>query len=233
MFQADVFSQLFKAGIDLFCDDHRPVTSTGAADSKGQLFFSLIFIKRDQIFKPNDFFCKKVLALLLIVIFIIYTNCSQQIVRTSHKGALFTCSAEYVQGSTGIPLGRGGILVLLNESINYEYEDITLQIHYQNILDIEYSQNIKNIIGKFPGPNYGYYEKQDWGGPSFLRALLFYGSLAIVLVIVVLLLQKKPGSTYMTISYTMNGQTEWSTFKIRTSDINKLMPLLNEKIDIY
>jgi len=190
-------------------------------------------IKRDRLLKPNEFLFKKILALLLIVIFIIYTNCSQQIVRTSHKGALFTCRAEYVQGSLSVPSGRGGILVLLNESINYEYEDITLQIPYQNILDIEYSQNIKNIIRKFPGPNYGYYEKQDWGGPSFLEALLFYGSLVIVLVVVVLLLHKKPGSTYMTVTYEVNGQTEWSTFKIRTSDINKLMPLLNGKIDFY
>jgi len=190
-------------------------------------------VKRDQLLKPNDFFCKKILAVLLILVFIIYTNCSQQIVRTSHERALFACRAEYIQGSLSVPSGRGEILVLLDESLNYEYKDGTLQIPYQDILDIEYSQNIKNIIGKFPGPNYGDYEKQDWGGPSFLEALLFYGSLAIVLLVVVLLLNKKPGSTYMTVTYKMDGQTEWSTFKIRTKDINKLMPLLNKKIDIY
>jgi len=190
-------------------------------------------IKRDMIFKPNEFLFKKILALLLIIVFFTYTNCFQQRLRMRYERSLFACLAEYVQGSSSISLGRGGILVLLNESINYEYEDITLQIPYQNILDIEYSQNIKNIIRKFPGPNYGYYEKQDWGGPSFLEALLFYGSLIIVLVVVVLLLQKKPGLTYMTVTYEVNGQTEWSTFKIRTSDINKLMPILNEKIDIY
>ncbi len=190
-------------------------------------------IKRDRIIKPNKFLFKKILALLLIVVFIIYTNCSQQIVRTSHKGALFTCRAEYVQGSTSIPLGRGGNIVLLKESIIYEYENFSIQIPYQNILDIEYSKNIKNIIAKFPEPNYGDYEKQDWGGPSFLEALLFYGSLIIVMVIVVLLLQKKPGSTYMTITYEIDGQTEWSTFKVRTTDINKLMPILNKRIDIH
>ena len=190
-------------------------------------------VKREKTLKPNDFLLKKILAVLLILVFFIYTNCSQQIVRTSHERALFTCRAEYIQGSTGIPLGRGGILILLNESINYEYEDFTLQIPYQDILDIEYSQNIKNIIGKFPEPNYGYIEKQDWGGPSFLEALLFYGSLIIVMVIVVLLLQKKPGSTYMTVTYEIDGQSEWSTFKIRTSDINKLMPILDKRIDIH
>jgi hypothetical protein len=190
-------------------------------------------IKRDRILRPNGFLLKKALTVILIIVFFIYTNCSQHMIRTSHKRALFVCAAEYIQGSSNIPLGRGGVLVLLEKSLKYEYKDFTLNIPYQKIHDVEYSQKLKNVFRKFPKPNYGYIEKQDWGGPSFLEALLFNGSLIIVLLVVVLLLNKKSGYSYMTITYDINGQTEWSTFKIRTKDINKIMPILSKKIDVF
>ena len=190
-------------------------------------------IKRDRILKPNDFLFKKILALLLIIVFFIYTNCFQHRIRMRYQRSLFACSAEYIQGSSSIPIGKGGFLVLYEKSLQYEYKAFTLQIPYEDILDVKYSKNIKNIITKFPEPNYGYYEKQDWGGMSFSQWLILWGVGALSAIIVLVILKVSESYTYMTITYEMDGQTEWNTFKIRSSDINKLMPILNEKIDIY
>jgi hypothetical protein len=148
-----------------------------------------------------------------------------------YEGNLFVCLAEYVQGSLNIPLGKGGALVLFEKSLRYEYKDFTLKVPYQNILDVEYSKNAKNILRKFPEPNFGYdYEKQDWGGLSLSEWLLYWGLIALSTIALLVILKASENYTYITITYEVNDQSEWITFKIRTKDAHKLMPILNKKI---
>lgn len=119
------------------------------------------------------------------------------------------------------------------KSLQYEYKAFTLQIPYEGILDVEYSKNIKNIIAKSPEPNYGYYEKQSWGGMDFSDMLLYWGILAVSVVLFLVIKKASESYTYMIVTYELNGQTEWNAFKIRTKETHKIMPILNDKIDIH
>jgi len=185
-------------------------------------------MKRGNLLKPKEFPFRKLLTIVFIVVFFTQINCTQFIQKSKHEGNYHVCLVEYVQGSSHIPSGRSGLLVLFAESMRFEREDFTLEIPYQNILDIEYRKNLKTIINKFPEwNNWDYLNELDLGFADEAMILLV---IALFVVVMVIIAVRSNEYTYMDITYETNGQSEWCILKIKTKDISKIVPILKEML---
>jgi len=175
---------------------------------------------------------RKFIAFFLIIVFLAHLNCAQAVLKSRYKGSLFFFAAKYIQGSVNIPLKKNGYLVIYDESLQFNYKDITLDMPYRKIIDIRHDKDLAKVLPKIPSINPGHYEEQDWGGPGFLESLLYYGIAILVAILVILLLKWSESYTYLTIAYDIDGESEWCTFKIKTDDFNKIYPILNKKTDL-
>jgi len=183
-------------------------------------------LKREKLLNCEEIPCKKLLALILIIVFFIQINCNHLFQKSGLEKNYHVCRVEYVQGSSNMPSGKGGILFLFSESMLFEHEDSTLEIPYQNIYEIRYNDHLKNVIN-----NYHEWSEDDLIDFDFSLGQILLGVAVIIAVVtvVVLLLLWSRGYTYIDITYENGGQSQWCTFIIGNKDIDKIKSIMNEK----